>query len=214
MKRIFLAGAIIAAGFYTNSATAQTEPKPSKVGLGTKDTLRKVYFGVKAGANMNMIKGNLTFLEEYTPGYAGGGFIKIERKKFGIQVEGLISNTTYNFHDSGSTVKSGSFSLVYLDIPIMLQVKALPFLWVQAGAQFSTLLSVSEDPKGVNDPKNYFQASNYSFIGGLEGQLPKNFSIGVRYTQGFTNMHTENSTADNQEWKSSAIQLYIGYHFK
>ena len=84
MKRFFWAGSLIAATLLTNAAMAQTEPKPSKVGVGVKDTLRKVYFGVKVGGNMNQIKGDLTFTDDYTPGISGGGFIKIERKSFGI----------------------------------------------------------------------------------------------------------------------------------
>lgn len=211
-KRIFT---IIAVLFFTYPVVAQKASAPLRLG---QDTLSKVTAGVKAGVSADQITGRLSFKNQSNIGISGGGFIQVERKKIGVQLEGLISLSKYSLQDS--FISGGSFSIIHFDIPILFECKVAHGLWIQAGPQLNTILAVSHTPSTDTDPKSLFQSSNFCLAGGLEVKLPWNLSIGARYVYGLQNINDQGNSRiagsieqSNQAWRTSSIQGYVGLKF-
>ncbi|MCA6361809.1 MAG: PorT family protein [Bacteroidetes bacterium] len=109
------------------------------------DAREKLTFGIKAGANYSNVwdgKGQ-EFQADPIIGFAGGAFAVIPIGMFlGLQPEFLISQK--GFKGSGYLLsKPYSFSRVttYFDIPLMLEIKPAPFLYLVLGPQYSFLLT-------------------------------------------------------------------------
>ena len=203
MRKLLLAGAI-AAVLYSGSADAQSTP-------GTityrKDTLSKVASGAKLGANFASMDGKESFKEGFNVGFTAGGFIRVERKKLGVQVEGLVNYVRFQGQDT--FLSGGTFSALYIDIPILFEYNVVKPIWLQIGPQFSTLLSVSHDPALSIAPKDLFQSFNFSGVVGLEARLPMNLAIGARYAMGLININDHGNSVTNEDWKLNTIQGYL-----
>jgi hypothetical protein len=202
MKRTLL---LIVTGllFIIHPAAAQIASAPKD-----RDTLSKVSVGVKAGVNFNTISGDEVFQQKYTAGITGGAYASVIRKNVGIRIEGLIRPAEYHLQDS--IEKDAHFTLISLDIPILFEYQPAPWISVQAGPQFSTLLSVKKHPSDSTDPGTYFQVNDISGVIGIEGKLAKYVSFGVRYIIGLSNIHIDQSTRSMQAWHTSAVQVYAG----
>ena len=169
--------------------------------------LPKVTLGIKAGANFQSLSGS-EWTSTYKPGILGGAFVGVYKGHWGVQVEGLIKSARFDFNNSNDAyVKS-----VSLDVPVLLEYKIVKRLWVQAGPQFTSVLSQSDyNTQGV---KNYLKSSDISGVVGLEVKLPLHLTIGARYILGFedVNNHPSGSTATDA-WRNRYAQLYIGFRF-
>ena len=180
-----------------------------------KDTLTKVHYGLKIGANFNQIGGDSTFKKDYTPGFAAGGFIASERKRLGIRAEVMVSSARYNIKNDSSN-NDAYFSVLYADINALLEFAIIPkVLWIQAGPQFSSFITVSQHPEGKLEAHNRFSSSDFSAVGGLEARFAKHFSVGARYVYGFSDLRSDISiNSTSQEWKTNSIHIYAGYTLK
>lgn len=113
--------------------------------------LQSQHFGVKAGLNFSSLynsKGE-NFSGDTKTGFAIGAFFSVPIGPFlGIQPEVMYSQKGYK---GSGNVLIANFSYTrkvdYLDIPILLQLKPVPFLTVLAGPQFSFLLNKGFDFK-------------------------------------------------------------------
>jgi hypothetical protein len=98
-----------------------------------------------------------------------------------------------------------------MDIPVLLEYKIINMLWVQAGPQFSTMLSAkSNDGKDVKD---LFNSSDISGLLGLEAKLPLHLVAGARYVLGFSDINNHAVTQASESWKNRYIQAYVGFRF-
>ena len=200
MKNILSLTALCATLLFTNSAMAQI-PGVSKV---TK-ALPKVSLGVKLGANFQEISGS-DWEKTYKPGVVGGLFVGLTKNKWGIQVEALVKSVQFDFSGPASDPVKG----VYLDVPLLLEYKIIPRLWLQLGPQYSELLSAKESGQDV---KKDFNAGDFSGVLGLEARLPLHFTVSARYILGFTNINNTSETGVSDSWKNRTIQLAVGFRF-
>lgn len=204
MKHTLKLTVLSAALMLSTGAMAQV-PVVSKV---TK-ALPKVTVGVKAGANFQSLSGS-TWASTYKPGILGGAFVGVYKGHWGIQAEALVKSAKFDFNGGGSSnyVKS-----VSLDVPVLLEYKIIKRLWVQAGPQFTSLLSAKNN--NSTDVKNYFKSSDISGVVGIEVKLPMHFIAGARYVLGFTDVNNhyapQGGTAATDAWKNKYAQLYIGF---
>lgn len=190
-----------AALLFTN--TTQAQPGISTV---TK-ALPKVDLGIKVGANFQQITGE-GWENTYKPGIVGGAFVGLHKDSWGIQLEALVKSVTYTV--DVANIKS-DIKTVYLDVPLLLEYRIIPRLWIQAGPQFSTLFS-AKDPNS-KDVKDNFKTSDFSGLLGLEVKLPLKFTVGARYVLGFTDINNHGVGATTDAWKNRFIQLYVGFRF-
>jgi hypothetical protein len=176
---------------------------------GPTPTLPSIDLGIKAGANFANLSGS-EWEKSMQPGFTGGAFVGLRVKKLGVQVEALINSAKYN----GADLLSGTdFKTTNLDIPILLQYKIIPMLWLQIGPQYSTVLSASTTGGSFSgDAKSVFNSS-FNGVLGLELKLPVKFNVGVRYILGFSNVNNESYTSFSSAWQQRSIQLYLGFRF-
>jgi hypothetical protein len=217
MKRILLLTVLYTATLFITHARAQSRTRSQSLDSlrETKDTLIKVNFGVQLGARFTQIQGNETFQSNYLPGIVGGAFIESTRKKWGIQAAVLFNTERFNLLND-STQNNAYFSIVCVNILAMPEYEIIPHLWLQVGIEFGGFLSLSLNPAGNIDPKNYFQPRDFSGIIGLEAKLPKRFTIGARYMLGLSNIKNDYISAispSSQSWTTRAAQVYVGFNF-
>ena len=204
----FLVGCLFAV-IYVN---AQSIPVVSKA---TK-ALPRVDFGIKIGANFAQLGGD-NWEQTYQPGIMGGAFVGLRKHKIGVQVEALLNTSHYTTKNLIDSVNKGDFRATYFDIPILFEYrlisgKLLPKVWIMAGPQFSSLMSVKSLNDYAGDANSSFKSGNFSGVLGLEVRYLK-FTLGGRYILGLTNIHNENTTTVKQSWNSRSGQLYLGFRF-
>lgn len=126
-----------------------------------------------------------------------------------IQIDVLISQKGSKWSDLSF---SGKDKLSYLDIPVLLRYQVLEFLNVHAGPQFGFLLSATQFPDDGDkyDIKEYYKSSDIGMVLGVEGNLPFNFNITMRYILGLNVVNTD-VYYDVDDWKNNVFQVSIGY---
>ncbi len=220
MKKAILTLSLFASAV---SATFAQIPGVSKV---TK-ALPKPLVGIKIGGNFNQLSTSASALaQNYKPSFLPGAFVGLRKGSWGIRVEGIINFAKYDYSFqsvSNNSLTNGTFSNVYLDIPVLLEYKIISRIWAQAGLQFSRTLSVKSVASGnepaLADPKSYFQPNAYSGVVGLEARLPVHLVLGARYILGFTDLNAMNTSVSNDytnasgAWKARTAQIYVGFRF-
>jgi len=172
-------------------------------------------FGAKGGVNINKIQGK-SYKDGYNYNYQVGAFLQFNfSRKFGIQPEVSLVQTTSEFTDDNSNVYNDLFrdgtqktaKLNYLEIPILLNVNVGPSKRVklQVGPSFGSLLKETVDSLQAGQ-KIPFKKTDMSAIGGLWLQLPL-VNLGARYKYGLTNINDGNKA---DAWHNQAIQIFIG----
>ncbi|MEO8174163.1 MAG: porin family protein [Sediminibacterium sp.] len=172
--------------------------------------------GVKVGANLNKVEGQ-SFNDGFDFSYHAGGFLEIDfNKKWGIQPEVLFSQTTTkasNFKTVYATAANPALTgndkvkLNYLSIPLLLRYNVGGILSLNAGPQFSILLS--EDKNLLQNGQSAFKNGDLAMVLGAQINLSV-LRIYGRYNIGLQNL---NDIDSKDKWTSQQIQLGIGLKF-
>ncbi len=179
--------------------------------ISTATFAQGFHLGIKGGVNLNKIEGK-SFKQEFNHGYNLGGFAEINfSPKLGIQPEVLWNQTNTKTSDQFSdiydegTAELKDVKLNYLTIPVLLNFSPSKTVTFQAGPQFGILLNQDKDL--LQNGKEAFKSGDFSMLGGVQLNLGS-FKVGGRYAVGLNNIND----IDNQdEWKSRAWQLYVGF---
>lgn len=178
----------------------------------------KFDLGLKVGLNFSNLSGS-QWENGFKTNLVGGAYAGVRLVKIGFQAEALFSQSGYttgkDFHDLYSgyynnlsdSLKQGTFRVNKLTIPLLVQFKLLPGLWLQAGAQYSGIVSVTDKDDLVKDAKAMFKTSNIAGIAGFTFHLNK-LNVGARYIFDFSDM---NNTNLGDVWKQHVVQIHIGY---
>lgn len=181
----------------------------------------KFAFGLKIGANYANVydqKGE-KFNADPRFGLAAGAFFAIPLGKFvGIQPEILYSEK--GFKAKGQLLGVAydvTRTSSYLDIPLLLAVKPIPFLTILAGPQFSYLLKQKDSFSGGGssiDQQKIFNNDNLrkntlGFVGGLDINLD-HLVIGARVGWDFLNNNGD-GTSTTPRYKNTWLQATLGY---
>ncbi|MCB0696208.1 MAG: PorT family protein [Chitinophagaceae bacterium] len=180
-----------------------------------------VNIGLKAGMNFTRLQGS-TWTGGYRSGILAGAFGSVGVKKIAGQIEALVSTTTFtgqgrSFQDAGlllnpvDSTSQGSFSAVYLHIPVLLNLKMFGNASIQLGPQFSSLLS-AKDKDGILNTRTstVFNTSDFAGVVGLQLKLPAKLNAGIRYTFGLSD---QNLSSVGESWKLGTIQIHLGFSF-
>jgi hypothetical protein len=176
--------------------------------------------GLKLGVNLSRLEGQ-SWDAGYKTNALGGAYLAINGARFGIQVEGLFSQTTYvtgttfneiyhQYIQSGKdSLQNGRFRLSYFNIPVLAQVRILNRAWLQVGPQFSGNVSVKDLDNFVKDAESLFSNGTVSLVTGLQVDLTRHLNLGGRYVIGFKNI----DESGIESWKQRDIQIHLGYRF-
>jgi hypothetical protein len=233
MKTIFIQLTVIFVALAANSIAQDAvvvyprEPVHDEMLLVTavpipQDLRNKLYVGLKAGynyANVYDADGE-NFKTDPKIGFAAGVFLTVPiGKYFGIQPEVLFSQK--GFKASG-TLLGNSYSLTrttnFIDVPLLLVVKPVPFIALLAGPQFSYLVKQRDEFKGevnsvVEDEFNNdtIRKNMIGFIGGVDFNF-KLIVVGTRV--GFDVRHnTGDGTSNTPRYKNAWLQATLGLRF-
>jgi hypothetical protein len=180
-----------------------------------------VNFGPKVGVNLSKLDGE-SWEGGYKTNLLGGVFVNVHKNRFGIQVEGLFSQTTYvtgtDFNSvyhgyiaaGKDSVKNGQFKISYFNIPVLLQVKALNRAWLQLGVQYSGLVSVEDKDAFLKDAEGLFKKGTVAGVIGLQVDVTRRINAGGRYILGLSDINLSNVS---ENWKQRDVQFHIGLTF-
>jgi len=195
---------------------------PSLLFAQTAATLSttKIDLGLKLGVNLDKLSGN-SWDNGYKAGFLGGAYLGVRVSKIGVQVEAFYSQSNYtvsghNFYDlysgfyknAADSAKKGSFKVSYMNIPVLLEIKLMPYVWLQLGPQYSALMSVSDGDNMLNDAKKVFKTGTISGVVGVDIKLPFHLDVGARYILGFSDI---NNTNASDSWNNRSLQVHLGY---
>lgn len=176
--------------------------------------------GLKLGVNLSRLEGQ-SWEAGYKTNMLGGAYLALNGGRFGLQIEGLFSQTTYvtgssfdeiykEYVQAGKdSLENGRFRLGYFNIPVLLQMRLLSRVWLQAGPQYSGNVSVKDLDNFVKDAESLFKNGTVSFVTGLTIDLTRHVNVGGRYVIGLTDI--EDSGLES--WKQRDIQLHLGWRF-
>ncbi len=203
-------------------------------GLATSAHAQGLRFGLKAGANLSNLSGSLTNQDKYKNkfGFEGGVLLNagIVEDLLSIQPEVLFSQKGYKYGDNsytvaGNTLKySGNRTYNYLDVPVLLKVKAAG-LFFEAGPQYSYLLSVRDNsavtsngsPVTSSASSQNLDNVNRNEIGyaaGLGFEAASGVFLDVRYNGSFTDFAKngyQGTDPDLKNARNSVFQASLGF---
>lgn len=173
-------------------------------------------YGVKAGLNMTSMSNGMAFDPGFGMGvgFRVGGFLNL---RWGYRTENSSKGTgLWGFQPelmySNQAVKTdaGDVKMNYIAVPLLLKVYPTTALSIEVGPELSYLISTSPDEMTVDHTVvkvGQCEGLNIGIAGGITYDFEVGFTIGARYTYGFNNM------AKNLKWKSSNVQLTLGWLF-
>jgi hypothetical protein len=186
MRKIKLSLAVLALFLISSNSFAQ--------GIG---------LGIKAGANF----ANQSITDaspESVTGFHGGAYLVLAfSEKWAIQPEFLFSSQGSEVPDANEIR-----NLDYFSIPVLLRWKPVGLLSIEAGPQFSSLLSAVD--KSGSSIKEDFKNSDFGLAVGATVHLPLGINAGLRYVWGFTDV---NDLQNDQSIKNKSFQIYAGWTF-
>ena len=203
-------------------------------GLATSAHAQGLRFGVKAGANLSNLSGDLTNQDKYKNkfGFEGGLLLNasIVTDLLSIQPEVLFSQKGFKYGDNsysvfGNTYKyTGTRTYNYLDVPVLLKVKAAG-LFFEAGPQYSYLLSVRDNSSitsngnpvsgsANNQSLNNVRRSEIGYAAGLGYEASNGVFLDLRYNGSFTDFAKDGYNGSDQDLRNarnSVFQASVGF---
>lgn len=162
--------------------------------------------GIKGGTNFSTFAGDVDDVTLRTSFHAGVFIAVPSAKNLMIQPELLFSSQGTKYEGSNDVT-----TLNYLSMPIMFKLFPTDGFSIEAGPQFSYLLS-SETDYGLLDVDNTNTLKNYDVSAALGvGYQANDVLFNVRYYLGLTDL-SENSN-DNERFANRTIQVSLGFMF-
>ncbi len=172
-------------------------------------------FGAKAGANFSKLQfSSKNYSTKSVVGVHAGLFYKIGiGEKAGIQPE-------INFSTEGNkwstTTTTGKVYESQVRVPIVFQYSVFKGIYVEAGPQYSLLVSIKQSKNGGDkeDIREFYKLGNFGYAFGAGFRFPGNLSglrAGLRYNGDFSKINSE--PVGGGELKNSVVQVSVMYSF-
>jgi hypothetical protein len=178
---------------------------------GTASFAQHFELGVKAGANISNFTGASNsdqFKAKTMVGFHGGGFVSLfVGNIFAIQPEVLFSTQGAKIEQTGGNT---DYRLDYINIPVMLKVRAPGGFFVEAGPQIG--FKVYETHYGTSG--DFAKSTDFSIAGGLGYHSSIGLGIGARYTAGISKLgdfKLSDPSATPPNWKNGVVQISLFY---
>jgi len=188
-----------------------------------KDDENKIRLGIKAGLNYSNIYDERSndYVADGKMGFAGGVFVSIPIGEFlGVQPEFLLSQK--GFKASGA-IAGFDYEMMrtttYIDVPLMISLRPMPFLSIVLGPQYSFLISQKDDflsTLGSFEVEQEFENDNIrknimGVVGGVDINI-KHIVLSAR--MGWDMMTNRgDGTSTTPRYKNVWVQGTIGFRF-
>ena len=171
--------------------------------LNTGSYAQETSFGIKAGANLANLTGDVEDTKMLFGAY-GGAFAHIGiSETFGIQPEVLFSM-------EGAKSSGEDLALSYINIPVMLKYSNPSGFFAELGPQIGILTSAKLKLDGGSvDFKDYLKSTNFVLGIGAGYNVTPQIGVGARYNLGLSNI----SDDSEGELKTSVISFGLHYNF-
>lgn len=185
MKKIILIGAVALFG----TMNAQTR------------------FGLKAGGNLSSVSNLDDSKAKF--GFYAGAFANIPiAETFSIQPEVLYSGKGVGYDGAGDV----KMNLDYISVPVFFQYKATPQFYLEAGPEFSFLVSAKVKADGDSaDFRDFINGFDLGIGLGAGYNFTSNFGANLRYVAGVTDIIKDNEGGDSA--RNGVFQLGVTYTF-
>lgn len=163
-------------------------------------------FGLKAGMNVSSVSNAED--SESKIGLNAGLFMNAPlAESFSIQPELLYNSKGVKWSDGDGTTNAD-----YISVPVMFQYNATPQFYLEAGPEFSFLMSAKDKWDGDSeDVKENFNSFDFSVGLGAGYYFTPNFGLTARYVAGFTDVIKDNDT--DETYKNNVFQIGLAYKF-
>jgi hypothetical protein len=171
-------------------------------------------WGVTAGLNMQQLVA-YPFARDYGIGGVAGVYYKKTKKSFGLQAAVTASTASYTT-DAAITDPTAKVDVIYVNVPLIAEVKSSKRIALQAGLTYQYLLSISADDAGKKlfDEQKLFKQSNVFILMGVEYAISKKLGLGVRYGIGMANLNNEQFKTYTDTWMATNGQVTLKYMVK
>jgi len=171
-------------------------------------------WGVTAGLNMQQLVA-YPFARDYGIGGVAGVYYKKTKKSFGLQAAVTASTASYTT-DAAITDPTAKVDVIYVNVPLIAEVKSSKRIALQAGLTYQYLLSISADDAGKKlfDEQKLFKQSNVFIVMGVEYAISKKLGLGVRYGIGMANLNNEQFKTYTDTWMATNGQVTLKYMVK
>lgn len=169
---------------------------------------QKTSYGIKAGVNLSTVNGEAypSDTVKMLVGYHAGGFLTIKLPFVSIQLELLISTAGSKFW-TNDVLQEMKFT--YISLPIMLKIKPLKGLYIEAGPQFSYKIAEDISTGSLKGMINNLDLSAGGGIGFSAGPL----GIYTRYMAGISKVGDFDSDS-RPNFKNGVFQVGLSFVFK
>jgi opacity protein-like surface antigen len=163
-------------------------------------------FGLKAGMNVSSVSESNT---KSKVGFYGGVLMNAPiATNFSIQPEVLYNSKGFKIEDSGFEATA---NLDYISVPVMFQYNVLPQMYLEAGPEFSFLMSAKAKGGGETaDIKDSFKGFDMGIGLGAGYYFTPNIGLTARYVAGFTDIIKDNP---DSSVKNGVFQIGLAYKF-
>ena len=167
------------------------------------------HMGVKFGTDIQKING-ASFSEKFAFGYHLGGFAELKlSKSITIQPELYYSavklDTGSSFSQTYDSISLAKLKFGYLNIPLILSIKAGEKMAVQLGTRYGII--VDDNLSIKNNVESAFKKGDFSVLAGIQFNFSK-IKIYGRYQIGLSNLN--DITGSTEKWKSQSIHIGLG----
>ena len=167
------------------------------------------HMGVKFGTDIQKING-ASFSEKFAFGYHLGGFAELKlSKSITIQPELYYSavklDTGSAFSQTYDSISLSKLKFGYLNIPLILSIKAGEKMAVQLGTRYGII--VDDNLSIKNNVESAFKKGDFSVLAGIQFNFSK-IKIYGRYQIGLSNLN--DITGSTEKWKSQSIHIGLG----
>lgn len=187
---------------------------------------QSIRFGVKAGANLSNLAGDLIGKGQYDNrfGFHGGVMLNfgLANDLVSIQPELLYSQKGFKYSDQAFGIyrNTGSVRYDYLDVPVLVRVK-VSGVFFELGPQYSYLMNIASNRtqtlggitvnSGGTANLDNVNRNELGYVGGIGFQSSQGVLLGVRYNGAFTDFAKDGySNNDFRNARNSAFQAYVG----
>ncbi|GAA4468322.1 hypothetical protein GCM10023093_25700 [Nemorincola caseinilytica] len=163
--------------------------------------------GIKAGLNMQRTFGSTIFGGSYSQMPMAGIYADLTKRQWAFRVEILAKMARLDYLPYHADLKTS-----YLDIPLLVQYNIFDVVWLQAGPQYTRMISARNMSSGSNVRGLWFQSNDISLVAGAEVVVLPRLTASARYVHGLLNVNGVDFPYYGR-WRNSGLQFALGYRF-
>ncbi|NCX96178.1 MAG: PorT family protein [Chitinophagia bacterium] len=193
-----------------------------------KNTMHYDEWGIKGGVHLGQISSYL-FPQGFNTGGVLGAYLSHHGEIWGIRGEINFNNlhlqsrfpASQTFakkkYQSSDTVTKAVFDLVYINVPVLAEIRIKKHFCMMMGAQYSYQAVISDANgayKCMGKPEDLFKKGNVSMLVGMESDSKKGIKIGGLLCMGMDDLNNGAYRNLTDRWSNIGAQVYLMYRMK